>query len=115
MDSTEAFSHNTQVEDEQVGEFVRNLAPVLSGRTNGYGLWVYRNYVNNAVYNSQFALEPGGLELFWRQPDRRSGRAPRRQSSGKRAPFPRIWMAGSPEAAGSMWNFTQKQKTAEPV
>ena len=39
MDSTEAFSHNTQVEDEQVGEFVRNLAPVLSGRTNGYGLW----------------------------------------------------------------------------
>ena len=23
--------------------------------------------------------------------------------------------AGSPEAAGSMWNFTQKQKTAEPV
>ena len=60
MDSTEAFSHNTQVEDEQVGEFVRNLAPVLSGRTNGYGLWVYRNYVNNAVYNSQFALDQEG-------------------------------------------------------
>lgn len=60
MDSTEAFSHNTQVEDEQVGTFVRSLAPVLSGRTNGYGLWVYRNYVNNAVYNSQFALDQEG-------------------------------------------------------
>ena len=60
MDSTEAFSHTTQVEDEQVGTFVRSLAPVLSGRTNGYGLWVYRNYVNNAVYNSQFALDQEG-------------------------------------------------------
>ena len=58
MDSTEAFSHNTQVEDEQVGEFVRNLAPVLSGRTNGYGLWVYRNYVNNCLlYTSDAADE----------------------------------------------------------
>lgn len=26
----------------------------------GYGLWVYRNYVNNAVYNSQFALDQEG-------------------------------------------------------
>ena len=33
---------------------------MLSGRTNGYGLWVYRNYVNNAVYNSQFALDQEG-------------------------------------------------------
>jgi len=60
MDSTEAFSHNTQIEDDQVGTFIDNLAPVLSGRTNGYGLWVYRNYVNNVLYNGQFGLGMDG-------------------------------------------------------
>ena len=63
MDSTEAYSFNTQIYEDQMDDFVRNLAPVLSEHTNGYGLWVYRNYVNNCVYNSQFALEKDGWEF----------------------------------------------------
>lgn len=63
MDSTEAFSHNTQIEDAQVGDFVRRLAPVLTERTMGYGLWVYRNYVNNCVYNGQFGLGETGWDF----------------------------------------------------
>ena len=63
MDSTEAYSYNTQIEESQVGEFVRSLKPVLSETTSGYGLWVYRNYVNNCIYNSQFALGKEGWEF----------------------------------------------------
>lgn len=115
MDSTEAFSHNTQVEDEQVGEFVRNLAPVLSGRTNGYGLWVYRNYVNNAVYNSQFALDQEGWSFSGdsRIEERNGSKA---AVIGKKGSISQDLDGPDPQgSAGSMWNFTQKQKTAEPV
>lgn len=66
MDSTAAYSYNTQIKEDQVDEFVRDLAPVLSETTCGYGLWVYRNYVNNCVYNSQFALGSDGWEFSGR-------------------------------------------------
>ena len=97
-----------------MGTFVRSLAPVLSGRTNGYGLWVYRNYVNNAVYNSQFALDQEGWSF--------SGDSRIEERNGSKAAV--IRKKGSisqdldgriPESVGSMWNFTQKQKTAEPA
>ena len=55
-DSTEAFSYNTQIEESQVADFVKRSAPILKDTTCGYGLWVYRNYVNDCVYNGQFAL-----------------------------------------------------------
>ena len=57
MDTTAEFAHNTQVLDEEVDDYVRGLAPVLQEHTMGYGLWVYRNYVNNCVYNGQFGLD----------------------------------------------------------
>lgn len=57
MDSTEEFSHNTQVLEDEVDDYVRALAPALQKSTIGYGLWVYRNYVNNCVYNGQFGLD----------------------------------------------------------
>lgn len=60
MDTTAEFSHNAQIEDSQVSQYITNLAPVLKDTTMGYGLWVYRNYVNNGVYNSQFALGTQG-------------------------------------------------------
>ena len=56
MDTTAEFSHNAQIEDSQVAQYITNLAPVIKDTTMGYGLWVYRNYVNNGVYNPQFAL-----------------------------------------------------------
>ena len=56
MDTTAEFSHNTQVMEDEVDDYVRGLAPALQKSTMGYGLWVYRNYVNNCVYNGQFGL-----------------------------------------------------------
>ena len=60
MDTTEEFSYNTQVHDEEVDDYVCGLAPILQKNTMGYGLWVYRNYVNNCVYNGQFGLDTTG-------------------------------------------------------
>lgn len=57
MDTTAEFSHNTQVLEDEVDDYVRGLAPALQKSTMGYGLWVYRNYVNNCVYNGQFGLD----------------------------------------------------------
>lgn len=64
MDSTEAFSYNTQIHDEETDDFVRALSPVLQQTTMGYGLWVYRNYVNNCVYNGQFGLGTSGWKFY---------------------------------------------------
>ena len=64
MDSTEEFSYNTQILDEEVDDYVRQLAPVLQNNTMGYGLWVYRNYVNNCVYNGQFGLGTTGWKFL---------------------------------------------------
>lgn len=63
MDSTEEFSYNTQIVEEQVEEYIRGLAPILRSTTMGYGLWVYRNYVNNGVYNGQFGLGDSGWKF----------------------------------------------------
>ncbi len=63
MDSTEQFSYNTQILEDETDDFVRELAPILQQTTMGYGLWVYRNYVNNCVYNGQFGLGTTGWKF----------------------------------------------------
>ena len=63
MDSTAQFSYNTQITPEETDDFIRSLAPVLNQTTMGYGLWVYRNYVNNCVYNGQFGLGTTGWQF----------------------------------------------------
>lgn len=66
MDSTAQFSYNTQILEEETDDFVRALSPVLQNTTMGYGLWVYRNYVNNCVYNGQFGLGTTGWIFYGR-------------------------------------------------
>lgn len=60
MDTTPEFSHNAQVLPEQVPSYILGMAPVLQTYSMGYGLWVYRNYGNNQLYNPQFALGLSG-------------------------------------------------------
>lgn len=83
MDTTAEFSHNAQIQDDQVDDYIMNLAPILQDTTMGYGLWVYRNYVNNGVYNSQFALGTQGWKTNGDIPvEDRSGSKMVRLSSG---------------------------------
>lgn len=56
MDGTEAFAHNAQIVESERNDFITALPEILNKYTNGYAVWSYWNYTNNAVYNSQFAL-----------------------------------------------------------
>lgn len=62
-DSTEEFSHNARLEESEVNLFITSLPDILRKYTNGYGVWSYWNYTNNAIYNSQFALEARGWDI----------------------------------------------------
>lgn len=62
MDATEKFSHNAQLYENERNAFLTGLPGVLRRYTNGYAVWSYRNYTNNPVYNSQFALNDRGWE-----------------------------------------------------
>lgn len=57
MDETEGFAHNARLAPGERGVFLASISGVLRRYTNGYGIWSYRNYANNPLYNSQFALK----------------------------------------------------------
>lgn len=59
MDNTREFGYNAQILPEQLPAYIEGMAPVLARHGIGYGIWVYRDYGNNQIYNPQFAL---GLE-----------------------------------------------------
>lgn len=63
MDATENFSHNARLHESHRGPFLTALPDTLRAYTNGYAVWTYRNYTNNPVYNSQFALGIRGWEV----------------------------------------------------
>lgn len=63
MDTTEEFAHNSQLKPEERNKFLIEAAPVLRSMTMGYGIWTYRNYTDNAVYNHQFGLGGSGWKL----------------------------------------------------
>lgn len=55
-DNTPGFAHNAQIEPDQTGSYLMGMLPALRSYTMGYGIWTYRNYGNNQLYNTQFAL-----------------------------------------------------------
>ncbi len=63
MDNTPGFENNAQVLDDQVDDYIVAMADVLRDRIMGYGVWAYRNYGNNLLYNPQFALGENGWQL----------------------------------------------------
>lgn len=60
MDNTPKFSYNAQIKETEIGQYLENVAEVLDKYTRGYGIWTYRDYRNNMLYNSQFALGEKG-------------------------------------------------------
>lgn len=63
MDNTPGFEHNAQVKDDQVDDYIIAMADVLKSRIMGYGVWTYKNYADNLLYNPQFAMGDTGWQL----------------------------------------------------
>lgn len=59
-DNTVGFSHNAQIIEEQVDEYLENISGILLEHSEGYGIWTYRDYCRNIIYNPQFALKLQG-------------------------------------------------------
>lgn len=61
-DNTPAFVNNARIKEEELNTYLESIAPVMLENSEGYGIWTYRNYCANMLYNPQFALEGAGWE-----------------------------------------------------
>ena len=61
-DNTVGYEHNAQLRDDEKSLYLEGVAPILKDSTMGYGIWTYRDYGDNKLFNAQFAL---GME-GWR-------------------------------------------------
>ena len=61
-DNTPQFSYNAQIIDDEVDDYLLSVATVLKNYTAGYGIWTYKNYYNNMLYNADFFLGENGWE-----------------------------------------------------
>lgn len=59
-DNTPKFAQNAQINEGEIGEYLLNVAEILRNYSEGYGIWTYRNYRSNMLYNPQFALGEKG-------------------------------------------------------
>ena len=59
-DNTVGFEHNAQLRDDQKALYLEGVVPVLKNMTMGYGIWTYRDYGDNKLYNAPFGLRQEG-------------------------------------------------------
>lgn len=62
-DNTIGFEHNAQLRDDQKALYLESMAPILKNMTMGYGIWTYRDYGDNKLFNAQFGLGTNGWRL----------------------------------------------------
>lgn len=62
-DNVPTFSHNTRIQDEELGEFIVKSSKNLEKYTGGYGVWAYKDYAANSMYNPQFEKGLEGWEI----------------------------------------------------
>ncbi len=53
---------HARIDDGQVSDFLLGAAPLLRSRSRGYGIWAYRDYRQNLLYNARFI---NGLAGWW--------------------------------------------------
>lgn len=61
-DNTPKFKNNAQIRNQEINDYLVNVKDILLEFSDGYGIWTYRNYCTNMLYNSQFALGTLGWE-----------------------------------------------------
>ena len=59
-DNTPKFSRNAKIKEEELNDYLCNVSGILHDNSKGYGIWTYKNYRANMIYNSQFVLGKTG-------------------------------------------------------
>lgn len=62
-DNTPYFPNNANIKPDEIDDFLSGAAPLLKENTRGFGVWAYRDYQDNALYNSSFELGKKGWEF----------------------------------------------------
>lgn len=62
METTPGYEKLAQVSD--VNAYLSNMAGVFNSQTNGYGIWTYRDYADNIIYNPEFGQGEKGWKFF---------------------------------------------------
>lgn len=62
-DNTPQCAHNARLKEEEILPYLQGAAPILRRCSRGYGIWTYRDYENNALYNPNFALKGRGWDV----------------------------------------------------
>lgn len=60
VDNTPEFFYNAQVKSDELSEYLDFVSAVLVDQTWGYGVWTYKDYCTNILYNSEFLLDTNG-------------------------------------------------------
>lgn len=55
-DNTPGFEKNARLRPEEKNTYLAGMGELFRTMTMGYGVWTYRDYGDNKLYNSQFAL-----------------------------------------------------------
>ncbi len=61
-DNTPGFEMNAQIYDDELEDYLKNVDSILEKYTLGYGVWAYKNYAANLLYNPQFGKDMEGWE-----------------------------------------------------
>ncbi len=59
-DNTPGFEQNAKLAESEKNAYLDGIADVFKAKTMGYGIWTYRDYGDNKLYNPQFALDKQG-------------------------------------------------------
>ncbi|MFT5709805.1 MAG: hypothetical protein ACI8QT_000492 [Halioglobus sp.] len=53
---------HAEIDSAEISHFLHAAAPLLASKSTGYGVWAYRDYRQNLLYNSRFLMGMRGWE-----------------------------------------------------
>ncbi len=62
-DNTPGFEMNARLYEDEIDEYLINIDDTLEQYTCGYGIWTYRDYAANLLYNPQFGEGEDGWTI----------------------------------------------------
>lgn len=62
-ESTLGYEAQAKIYPEEEPLYLQSVSGLLKSMTNGYGIWVYRDYGNNKLFNAQFGLSDKGWDM----------------------------------------------------
>ncbi len=64
VDDTAAYINvHARIEPDEVKQFLEGAAPILKKFSSGYGIWAYRDYKQNILYNPKFLMGLAGWQV----------------------------------------------------